>query len=356
MLGLETVQAQIDRAAAIERRVASGPAPEVLREARAAYAAATAELQRDQAELDKLVQGAGGTPSFDPAHAYGQLARAGALTDAQQEVAADRTAIARLAESLRVLNQRVDADSYMPIDERSARLEAAKLDVDHVVLLASTSNDARALELYNQYLPGQYVTAAEATTLALMSTDAPADVARLNDDFFTLLERAGTTQPTAALLASLRDVEGSYARFQTFRSSGLTPDVAALLATTGKPDAKALFEAVRGTDVPERYAALLSAAAAEAGTTREATLAMLRYFSEGRPPYAAAMLTAITIASAREPDGVAAAQSRFIRAGYGRPDLATAAWALSGRSSPTMAGIATIIELERRDQAYDPQH
>lgn len=345
MLGLETVQAQIDRAAAIEARVAAGPAPEVLVEARAAYAAAVAELQRDQAELDKL--SVGGRPSFDPSQAYGQLARAGALTDAQQEVAADRTALARLVESLRILNQRVDANSYTPIDERSARLEAAKLDVDHVVLLTSATNDVRALALYNQYLPAPYVTPAEATTLALMTTDTPAEVPRMTAAFFALLERSGTTQPTAALLATSGDMEGSYTRFSSFRSSGLTPDVAALLATTTKPEARALFEAL--SDVQPRYAAMLGAAAAEAGTTREQMLDTFAFFAPGRPRHVAAMLAAITIASGREPDAVAAAQSRFIRAGYGRPDLATAAWALNGRSSTTMASVSTILELERRD-------
>lgn len=348
MLGLETIDAQIARATAIEQRVGSATPPgEVLAEARAAHAAAAAELRRDEAALDKLVQGAGGPPSFDPTHAYGGLIGSTSLVDAQQEVAADRTSLARLAESLRQLNQRIDADSYKVIDERSTRLEEAKLDVDHVVLLSSATNDARALELYNAYRPGQFVTAAEATTLALMTTDRPADGAVMQADYVNLLRRSGTAQATAALLATVRDVEGSYARFAAFRSSGQDGDVAALLAVSARPAAATIFREVRQLDVPPRYAALVAAAAAEAGKTSEQTREVLRYFAEGRPPRTAALLAAVAIASGRELDQVAAAQSRFIRAGYGRPDLATAAWSLGGRSSLTMASLATIVELER---------
>ncbi len=348
MLGLETVEAQTARAAAIEQRVASATPPsEVLAEARAAYEATVAELRRDEQALDKLVRGAGGPPSFDPTQAYGGLIGSTALVDAQQEVAADRTALARLAESLRLLNQRVDADSYRLIDDRTTRLEEAKLDVDHVVLLASASNDVRALEQYNGYATGQFVTPAEATTLALMTTDRPADAASMQSDYVTLLRRSGTIQATAALLATVRDVEGSYSRFAALRSSGHDANIAALLATSARPEAPALFREVVALDVPPRYAALVAAAAADAGKSSQQTLDVLRYFAEGRPLHTAALLTAAAIASGRELDQVAAAQSRFIRSGYGRPDLATAAWALSGRSSLTMASLATLVELER---------
>ncbi len=348
MLGLETVEAQTARAVAIEQRLAS-PAPpaEVLSEARSAYTAAIAELRRDEAALDKLVQAAGGSPSFDPTRAYSRLIASTALVDAQQEVAADRTALARLAESLRQLNQRVDGGSYQAIDDRAGRLEEANLDVDQVVLLTSTGDDTRALELYNGYRSRMFMTPAEATTFALMTTDRPTDAAALHADYVDLLRRSGTVQATAALLATTGDVEGSYARFGAFRSSGHPPNLAALLAASAKPDVAVIFERVAALDVPTRYAALVATAAAEAGKTAEQTLELLRVFSAGRPLQTAALLTAITLASGRSSDQVEAAQSRFIRAGYGRPDLATAAWSLAGRSSLTMASLATIVELER---------
>ena len=352
MLGLETVDTQLARATTIEQRVVSAaPAAEVLSEARAAFAAAAAELKRDEAALDLIVRGAGGPPSFDPTRAYGGLIGSTALVDAQQEVAADRTALARLAESLRQLNQRVDADTYTLIDDRAARLEEAELDVDHVVLLTSAGNDARALELYNRYRPGQFVTAAEATTFALMTTDRPADAGALQTDYVALLRRSGTIPITAALLATVRDVDGSYTRFASFRSSGHDPDVAALLAVSAKPEVSTIFRGLTALDVPPRYAALVGTAAAEAGVTADRATETLRYFAPGRPPRTAALLAAVALASGRELDQIAAAQSRFIRAGYGRPDLATAAWALAGRSSITMASLATIVELERPPSA-----
>lgn len=337
MIGEQSVAALDAQVTRLERWAATTEDPgTVLAEARTAIADMRNELERDLIESRDAWLTQPGSLSLVETLQH--------QTPFNEEVAGDRAAIARLGATLRSLNQRVDRASYATIEERIKALTGSGLPKENATVLAGSHDTAGVGKLYGTYLQGQFVKQLQAVTLTAGTWGTRADPADVLDDFRTLRRSKDMTDQTAALLATTRNPDAAYARFESLRDSDLTPEVAAILAEPSESSVRRVFDALLvAGDIDGASAATVAAAAARGGVAAPQAVRTYATIREESDRKNAGVLAAAAVASRKSADQLLAARAYFAKNRGIDADAAAAAWALDGVAGPAMASIINLL-------------